>query len=143
MKIKKFKNFVEPVNEDIFTGALLIGGFLAAVGSNSLIDYASSAWTKWMMERKYKPTGKEEMVQLNQNGEVSEHKFIEVKDKDTGETFMGVTVVDSTTADPGYEKEQFFIFDKKGFEELKKKWSEGDSGDLSGHHKKWNLRPGN
>jgi len=143
MKIKKFKNFVEPVNEEILTGALVIGGFIAAMGAGAVIDYASSAWTKWMMERKYKPTGKEEMVQLNQNGEVSEHKFIEVKDKDTGETFMGVTVVDSTTADPGYEKEQFFIFDKKGFEELKKKWSEGNSGDLSGHHKKWNLRPGN
>lgn len=145
MDIIKFSEFDDnkPVNEEFLTGALVIGGFIAALGSGALINYASSAWTKWMMERKYKPTGKEEMVKLQQgDGESTEHKFIEVKDKETGETFMGVSVVDATVADPGYENEQFFLFDKKGFEELKDRWLKGDSS-ISGHHKSWSKTPAN
>jgi len=120
--MKHIKKFNEPVNEEI-AGALIIGGILFAAtgGAGALTSYVSSAWTKWMKERKYQETGKEEMVPT-EKGDI---KFIEVKDKDTGKSYWGVSVIDARTADPGHENEQFFIFDEVGFANLKKQWSKG------------------
>ena len=119
--LNNFKNH-QKVNEEIAT-SLIIGGILFAMtgGLGALTSYVSSAWTKWMKERKYQETGKEEMVPT-EKGDI---KFIEVKDKDNGKSYWGVSVIDARTADPGYENEQFFIFDEVGFANLKKQWSKG------------------
>jgi hypothetical protein len=134
--IKRFSEN-EKVNEEV--GALLIGGIaFAALAGPGLIKWAKAAWTKKMMEMKYKPTGKEEMVPFGK-GEV---KFEEVKDSSTGETFWGVTYVDKTVADPGYEDEQYLLFDGAGFKKIKEEMASGKFS-TSGSVKSWSKTPSN
>jgi hypothetical protein len=134
--IKRFSEN-EKVNEEV--GALLIGGIaLAALAGPGLIKWAKAAWTKKMMEMKYKPTGKEEMVPFGK-GEV---KFEEVKDGSTGETFWGVTYSDKTVADAGYEDEQYLLFDGVGFKKIKEGMARGEFS-TSGSVQSWSKTPGN
>ena len=132
--IKRFSEN-EKVNEEV--GALLIGGIaLAAFAGPALIKWAKAAWTKKMMEMKYKPTGKEEIVPFGKKGVLptssfgqntpGEVKFEEVKDVSTGETFWGVTYSDKTVSVQDVQDVQYLLFDDVGFKKIKEGMASGE-----------------
>lgn len=139
--IKRFSE-TQKVNEEI-AGTLMIGGLLLAIGLPGIVKAAKAAWTKKMMEIKYKKTGKEEMVPtLRKDGKQGQVLFEQFKDNSSGEVFWGCTFSpNSHVADPGHEDEQYLLFDEAGYKRVKEELSKGDFS-LTGSSARWSKRPG-
>jgi hypothetical protein len=129
------------VNEEI-AGLLMIGGFFLAMAAPAIIKTATAAWTKMMMEMKYKSTGKEEMVTtLRKDGKNGQVKFEQFKDSSTGEVFWACTYVPNAhLADPGHEDEQYLLFDEAGYKKIKDQMSRGDLS-MTGSRDRWSKNP--
>ena len=138
--IKRFSE-TQKVNEEI-AGTLMIGGLLLAIGLPGIVKAATAAWTKKMMEIKYKKTGKEEMVPtLRKDGKQGQILFEQFKDNSSGEVLWGCTFSpNSHVADPGHEDEQYLLFDEAGYKRVKEELSKGDFS-LSGSSARWSKRP--
>ena len=138
--IKRFSE-TQKVNEEI-VGTLMIGGLLLAIGLPGVVKAAKAAWTKKMMEIKYKKTGKEEMVPtLRKDGKQGQVLFEQFKDNSSGEVLWGCTFSpNSHVADPGHEDEQYLLFDEAGYKRVKEELSKGDFS-LSGSSARWSKRP--
>ena len=138
--IKRFSE-TQKVNEEI-AGTLMIGGLLLAIGLPGIVKAAKAAWTKKMMEIKYKKTGKEEMVPtLRKDGKQGQVLFEQFKDNSSVEVFWGCTFSpNSHVADPGHEDEQYLLFDEAGYKRVKEELSKGDFS-LSGSSARWSKRP--
>ena len=138
--IKRFSE-TQKVNEEI-AGTLMIGGLLLAIGLPGIVKAAKAAWTKKMMEIKYKKTGKEEMVPtLRKDGKQGQVLFEQFKDNSSGELFWGCTFSpNSHVADPGHEDEQYLLFDEAGYKRVKEELSKGDFS-LTGSSARWSKRP--
>jgi hypothetical protein len=138
--IKKFSD-TQKVNEEI-AGVLMIGGFFLAMAAPAIIKTATAAWTKMMMEIKYKKTGKEEMVPtLRKDGKKGEVLFEQFKDNSSGEVFWGCTFSpNSHMADPGHEDEQYLLFDEEGYKKIKDQMSRGDLS-MTGSRDRWSKNP--
>ena len=138
--IKRFSE-TQKVNEEI-VGTLMIGGLLLAIGLPGIVKAAKAAWTKKMMEIKYKKTGKEEMVPtLRKDGKQGQVLFEQFKDNSSGEVLWGCTFSpNSHVADPGHEDEQYLLFDEAGYKRVKEELSKGDFS-LSGSSARWSKRP--
>ena len=138
--IKRFSE-TQKVNEEI-VGTLMIGGLLLAIGLPGVVKAAKAAWTKKMMEIKYKKTGKEEMVPtLRKDGKQGQVLFEQFKDNSSGEVLWGCTFSpNSHVADPGHEDEQYLLFDEAGYKRVKEELSKGDFS-LSGSSARWSKKP--
>lgn len=138
--IKRFSE-TQKVNEEI-AGTLMIGGLLLAIGLPGIVKAAKAAWTKKMMEIKYKKTGKEEMVPtLRKDGKQGQVLFEQFKDNSSGEVFWGCTFSpNSHVADPGSRDEQYLLFDEAGYKRVKEELSKGDFS-LTGSSARWSKRP--
>jgi hypothetical protein len=136
--IKTFENYSK-VNEG--AGLILGGVILAGLALPGFLNWASNAWTKFMMERKFKPTGEVEMVPFKSGSmkEPGEIKFEGYKD-DKGQHFWGVTFVDGTVADPGYENHQYFLFNDSAFAKVKQDMAKGEF-NTSGSSYNWSKTP--
>jgi hypothetical protein len=139
--IKRFSE-TQKVNEEI-AGTLMIGGLLLALGSTAIIKTAKAAWTKMLMEMKYKKTGKEEMVPtLQKDGKQGQVLFEQFKDNSSGELFWGCTFSPNAyKADTGHTDEQYLLFDDAGYKRVKEELSKGDFS-LSGSSARWSKKPG-
>jgi len=129
------------VNEEI-ADLLMIGGVFLALAAPAIIKTATAAWTKMMMEMKYKSTGKEEMVTtLRKDGKNGQVKFEQFKDSSTGEVFWACTYVPNAhLADPGHEDEQYLLFDEEGYKKIKDQMSRGDLS-MTGSRDRWSKNP--
>lgn len=124
--MKQIKTYESYTGNDNYSslneGGLLIGGLvLGAMILPSLVKAAKSAWTKKMMEMKYKPTGQVEMIGIfNGQGKMPEEIPFKIYKDDKGQKFWSLEVVDRVTADAGYETAQIFLYDEDGLEKLKR-----------------------
>lgn len=140
VNLKRFDNY-QKTNE--LAGTLMIAGLILGLGgASAIVNYCSSAFTKWMKEMKFKPTGKKVIiVSTDRNGKPAELEFDELSDKSTGEKFYGVVVNSGDTAQPGYENDQYFLYDKANFDKLKKEMEAGGKFSTGGAKHSWSKTP--
>ena len=122
-QIKTYESYTGNDNDSSLNeSGLLIGGLvLGAMFLPTLVDAAKSAWSKKMMEMKYKPTGQVEMLEIsNSEGKMPKKIPFKIYKDDKGQKFWALEVVDGVTGDAGYETAQIFLYDENGLEKLKK-----------------------
>jgi len=135
--IKTFKN-INKINEE-FGGLELVALTIGAMTAlPALLNYANGLWQKFLMEKKYIPTGKVEKCELvdrqkevgGQEGEKKYLEFQELKDKESGEMFYGTEMREGAGPGTGDENKNvmFILYSKENFEkireELKKEGAE-------------------
>jgi hypothetical protein len=139
-QIKTYESYIgNDSDSSLNEGALLIGGILlGAMMLPALVDAAKSAWTKKMMEMKYKPTGQVEKIEIsNKGGKIGQPKELSFKiyKDDKGQKFWALEVIDRATGDAGYETAQIFLYDENGLEKLKREGILGvESNDVDDPH---------
>jgi len=126
--IKTFKN-INKINEEFGGLELVALTFGAMVGVPALLNYASATWQKFMMEKKYVPTGKIEKCEIvddqekvgGQPGEKKYLEFQELKDKTTGELFYGTELREGAGPGTGDEQQNlmFLLYSKENFDKIK------------------------
>ena len=140
VNVKRFNNY-QKTNE--LAGTLMIAGLILGLGgASAIINFCSSAFTKWMKEMKFKPTGKKVTVMTtDRNGKLAELEFDELSDKSTSEKFYGIVVNSGDTAQSGYENDQYFLYDKVNFDNLKKEMESGGKFSTGGAKHSWSKTP--
>ena len=124
--IKRFDD-TKKVNEEFGGLELVALTFGAMVGVPALLNYASATWQKFMMEKKYVPTGKVEKCEIvddqekvgGQPGEKKYLEFQELKDKTTGELYYGTELREGAGVTDEQQNLMFLLYTKENFEKIK------------------------
>ncbi len=151
--IKNYKKYEGKLNEE-FGGLEFLGLTIGAMTVvPALVNYAAGAWQKFLMEKKYIPTGKIEKVVLTGGGEQLFDKeedgkryveFEELKDKSSGEIFYGIHFSQSAGASDENRDVLYLVYNKENFEKVKKELGSGKGGEALLQNKRtatWSKTP--